>query len=155
MATSPTLALENFVPYRLSVLSNTVSGAISRSYADRFGLTIPEWRIMAVLGRFAPLTASDVSARTAMDKVRVSRAVAGLLKSSRIERTTDSADRRRARLRLSPAGRRVYREIVPFALSVEDWLLAALSGTERRQLADLLGKLQARAADLTDADPLT
>lgn len=155
MTTSPTLALENFVPYRLSVLSNTVSGAIARSYADRFGLTIPEWRIMAVLGRFAPLTASEVSARTAMDKVRVSRAVAGLLKSGRIERTTDSKDRRRVRLRLSPAGRRVYREIVPFALSVEDWLLAALTVAERRQLADLLGKLQTRAADLWAADPLS
>ena len=73
------LVLEHFVPYRLSVLANTVSRTIAAEYQARFGLSIPEWRVMAVLGRYAPLSASGICERTAMDKVRVSRAVSRLL----------------------------------------------------------------------------
>jgi DNA-binding MarR family transcriptional regulator len=75
----PVLELESFLPYRLSVLSNTVSGVIARSYSERFGLSIPEWRVMAVLGRYPGLPAADIAVRTAMDKVQVSRAVARLV----------------------------------------------------------------------------
>src|SRR6185436_14477784 len=102
------LILERFVPYRLSVLSNTVSRAIARIYAERFELTIPEWRVMAQLGRHGQLSASDIVGLTAMDKVRVSRAVARLSASGRIAISTDAADRRRQRLTLTPAGKRIY-----------------------------------------------
>src|SRR5260221_12988619 len=88
------LVLGAFLPYRLSVLSNTVSGRIAKSYAARFSLTVPEWRVMAVLGRFPGLTAGEVTERTAMDKVQVSRAVARLLKTKRIERRVVDDDRR-------------------------------------------------------------
>ncbi len=142
---APPLALERFVPYRLSVLTNTVSRTIAEEYGARFGLTIAEWRILAVLGRFAPLTAKGVVGRTAMDKVRVSRAVARLLDRGLIVRATDPADRRRANLRLSHKGRRIYEQIVPLARRREAALLDCLSPAERAQLDALLAKLQARA----------
>ena len=139
------LALEHFLPYRLSVLSNTISAQIAGEYGARFGLTIPEWRTLAVLGRFAPLTATGVVARTAMDKVRVSRAVSRLLADGLLERAVDPADRRRAPLRLSRKGRRIYEQIVPLALRREAELLACLNATETKQLDRLLAKLQAQA----------
>ncbi|MDJ0949703.1 MAG: MarR family winged helix-turn-helix transcriptional regulator [Alphaproteobacteria bacterium] len=142
------IALDAFLPYRLSVLANTVSRAMARLYAERFDLTIPEWRVMAVLGAYAPLSASQVVARTAMDKVQVSRAVARLLETGRLDRQRDPADGRRSLLRLSGAGRQVYRQIVPLAQAVEARLLAPLDAAERAQLDRLLEKLQARAAEL-------
>ncbi len=108
-------ALERFVPYRLSVLSNAISRSIARLYHQRFGLAIPEWRVMAVLGRFGPLPANGVCRRTEMDKVRVSRAVARLQARGLVERRTDAADRRRSVLRLAPQGRDIHDRIVPLA----------------------------------------
>ena len=83
-ANSTVLELEGFLPYRLSVLSNTVSQAIAAEYEQRFGLSVTEWRVMAVLGRYTGISAREVAERTAMDKVAVSRAVARLLESGRI-----------------------------------------------------------------------
>lgn len=142
------LALNGFLPYRLSVLANTVSGAIAQLYAERFDLTIPEWRVMAVLGAFAPLSAGEVAARAAMDKVSVSRAVARLMRRGRLDRQLDPADRRRSLLRLSAEGGRIHGEIAPLARSVEARLLAALEPGERRVLDALLDKLQRRAERL-------
>src|SRR6266446_5317952 len=144
---SPTvLELERFLPYRLSVLTNRISTAIARVYVRRFGLTVPEWRVMAVLGRFGAMSANAVCERTAMDKVRVSRAVARLAAAGRLDRRTDAADRRRALLELTPRGRAVYDEIGPLALAVEARLLAQLSDADRADLARLLPKLEAVAA---------
>ena len=139
------LALDRFLPYRLSVLANTVSTSIARVYARRFGLSVPEWRVMAVLGMAPPLTAGDICGRTAMDKVRVSRAVARLLKAGLLDRRVDDDDRRRAFLTLSRKGRRVYGEIIPLALDAEAQLMAALGQDEAGQLDRLIDKLQARA----------
>jgi DNA-binding MarR family transcriptional regulator len=145
------LILERFVPYRLSVLSNTVSRAIARIYAERFDLSIPEWRVMAQLGRHGRLSASDIVGLTAMDKVRVSRAVARLTAAGRIAAVADAADRRRQLLTLSPAGRRIYRQIVPLALEREARLLEVLDGAERALLDQLLTKLQEQARALAPA----
>jgi DNA-binding MarR family transcriptional regulator len=140
------LELERFLPYRLSVLTNRISTAIARVYAKRFRLTVPEWRVMAVLGRFGAMPANAVCERTAMDKVRVSRAVARLTASGRLTRETDAADRRRSVLALTVAGSGVYEEIGPLALAVEARLLAPLNAADRGELERLLGKLEARAA---------
>jgi DNA-binding MarR family transcriptional regulator len=144
-------ALERFVPYRLSVLSNTASSAIAALYRKRFGLTIPEWRCMAVLGRFAPLPAREVALRTAMDKVQVSRAIAALTAKGLALQATDTSDRRRSKLALSAAGRRMHDRIVPLARDAEIRLLAALTGAERNLLAGLLDKLDAGAKSLSAA----
>jgi DNA-binding MarR family transcriptional regulator len=139
------LILERFLPYRLSVLMLRVSNAIARSYERRFDLSVPEWRVMAVLGRFGPLSAMGVGEKTQMDKVRVSRAVARLVSAGRVSRRTDAADRRRAVLALTPAGRAIHRQIVPHAQRVEARLLAGLTEEERGALDHLLDKLEARA----------
>jgi DNA-binding MarR family transcriptional regulator len=143
-------ALERFVPYRLSVLTNIVSRTFGRLYGERFGLSIPEWRVMAVLGRFAPLSANEVCSRTAMDKVQVSRAVEKLRRSSLVEHTVDARDRRRSRLRLSAAGLRIHDAIVPMGLAAEALLLDGLSPAEKRTLDRLLGRLMVRARVLAD-----
>ena len=136
-----TLDLEHFLPYRLSVLSNRVSGAIARVYSDRFGLGVTEWRVMAVVGRYPGLSAGEVAQRTAMDKVAVSRAVAGLVEAGRVERETHGDDRRRSVLRLSAAGRAVYDEIAPLALAFEQRLLDGMPADERDALFRLLDRL--------------
>jgi DNA-binding MarR family transcriptional regulator len=140
-ATPRTFRLERFLPYRLSVLTNTISARFAAQYGARFGLTIPEWRVLAVLGRYAPLAAREVCARTAMDKVRVSRAVALLRRKGLVARATDGADRRRAALALTKDGRRVHAGIVPLARTIESEALAALSAGERRIFDELLTKL--------------
>jgi DNA-binding MarR family transcriptional regulator len=142
------LHLEHFVPYRLSVLTNIVSMSIAEAYEREFGLSIPQWRVIAVLARYPNLSAIEVAERTAMDKVAVSRAVQGLLANRRLVRGYDAGDRRRTRLRLSNAGRSVYTRVAPLALSYEKKLLAALSPTDRRVLDRLLGRLVDRAKAL-------
>src|SRR3954470_13046353 len=138
MTTPPQLHLEKFLPYRLSVLSNTVSSAIAAAYFMNFGLSIPEWRVMAVLAANPGLSAAEVTARTAMDKVAVSRAVATLLAVGRLRRTMVPADRRRTHLQLTPAGERVYAQVVPMALEYERRLVASLSRRDRAMLDRVL-----------------
>jgi DNA-binding MarR family transcriptional regulator len=133
------------------VLSNTVSSAIAAAYFAHFGLSIPEWRVMAVLASNPGLSAAEVTARTAMDKVAVSRAVAALLAAGRLRRTTAVADRRRTHLHLTSAGARVYAQVVPMALEYERGLLASLSKQDRATLDRLLRVLLGRAVELGPA----
>jgi DNA-binding MarR family transcriptional regulator len=143
--TDKELILEDFLPYRLAILSHTVSTSIARAYDQRFGLTIPEWRVIAILGRFPGLSAVEVAERTMMDKVAVSRAVTKLIKSGRIDREFADADRRRSILNLSAAGRQVHDEIAPLALGIEDDLLHGLSDDQIGVLNQVIERLLARA----------
>jgi DNA-binding MarR family transcriptional regulator len=153
MPNNAQLDLDAFTPYRLSVLTNRVSGAIARHYSDRFGLTIPEWRVMAVLGQIkdgAPgLSGREVADRTAMDKVQVSRAVASLLSNRRLTRVAHARDGRVAHLALSAQGRAIYNQVVPFALALEKQFLSVLTAAERRAFDALLVKLSDGIADTT------
>ncbi len=144
-APKPRLDLDRFLPYRLSILSNQVSDAIARQYSDRFGLTIPEWRAMAVLGGTPGLSAREVAERTAMDKVQVSRAIDSLVRARRVARVADAQDGRIQRLSLTAKGRAIYDEVVPLALHLEDIFLSALKPEERRALDGLLTKLARQA----------
>ena len=145
------IELERFLPYRLSVLTNLVSGAIADVYQQRFNLTIPEWRVIAVLGRYPGLSAAEVATHTRMDAVAVSRAVTRLLRASRIRRSIAANDRRRSVLRLSAAGDAVYREIAPVALRYERSLLEGLTAAEITALDSILGKLTARAQSFVES----
>lgn len=135
------LALERFLPYRLSVLSNRISHAISSIYVERFDLSVTEWRVMAVLGRFPGLSANEVAERTAMDKVAVSRALSRLLAAERLERETHGEDRRRSVLTLSADGYEIYDAVAPMALAFEARLLDAFDEDDRRLLHRLLDRL--------------
>lgn len=143
--------LERFLPYRLSVLTNVVSGAIASVYQRRFGLTIPEWRVIAVLARHPGLSAAEVAAHTRMDAVAVSRAVSRLLRSGRIRRSMSASDRRRSVLQVSPDGEAMYREIAPLALRYEQELLDGLRAPELAVLDTVLDKLMTRAQALASA----
>lgn len=145
-----TLLLADFLPYRLSVLSNRISRSIADGYEERFQLTLPEWRVMAVLGEEPDLSAGQVADRTAMDKVAVSRAVSKLLEAGRIERHFANEDRRRSVLALSEDGNKIYHEVIPIALGYEAKLFEKFSETEKSQLDELLLKLSASQVGATD-----
>ena len=138
----PPLQLASFLPYRLSTLSNRISRAIADLYEERFQLSLPEWRVMAVLGEEPDLSATEVAERTAMDKVAVSRAVNRLIEAGRLERHFAADDKRRSVLALSAHGRRVYRQIVPLAIKYEEALLERLTAKEIDTLDGLLKKLE-------------
>lgn len=140
------LDLERYLPFRLSVLANRLTRAVARVYFRDFRLSAPEWRTMAVLGRYGAMTANSVVERTAMDKVRVSRAVARLLAHGRVTRRTDPDDRRRAILDLTTEGREVYAKVVPMVLAVENDLLGGLTPEERTLFDQVTRKLEQRTA---------
>lgn len=139
------LKLESFLPYLLSVASNTISGAIADLYAERFNLSIPQWRIMAVIGRFDGLSARQVAERTAMDKVAVSRALKRLDDAGYLNRRMSAQDRRRSVLSLTSEGREVYNQVAPMAIEYEQRLLNTLKPHEREQLSEILERLMAQA----------
>lgn len=135
------LELEHFLPYRLSIVSNTVSQAIADDYQRRFDLGVTEWRVMAVLGRFDGLSAREVAERTAMDKVAVSRALARLVEAGRVDRATHDGDKRRSVLNLSEAGWAIHDQVAPMARARERELLAKLDAEEQAWLERILDKL--------------
>lgn len=144
------LILEDFLPYRLSITSHTVSTNIARVYEKRFGVSIPEWRVIAILGRYPGLSAVEVADRTLMDKVAVSRAVTRLIKNGRIDRQFADADRRRSILTLSEDGQQVHNEIAPLALQFERELLQDISDEDYRSFSVTLEQLLDKASRLGD-----
>lgn len=140
--------LEDFLPYELSVTANRVSRAFARAYSTRFGLSIPEWRVMAVLGSAGSLAAAAIVERTAMDKVKVSRAVAALEARRLLARRPSPHDRRSTLLALTGEGERMFAAIVPLARALDAELTRVLGPEERARLAELLGRLRARAEAL-------
>jgi len=137
------LQLEHFLPYRLSILSNTISQMIADDYQRRYDISVTEWRVMAVLARFDGLSAREVAERTAMDKVAVSRALARLVEAGRVSRTTHDGDKRRSVLSLTEAGWAMHDEVAPMARAREREVLAKLDAEERAWLNRILDKLQA------------
>jgi DNA-binding MarR family transcriptional regulator len=142
------LRLDGYLPYRLSVASNAVSRLIARAYEDRFGLTIPQWRLIAVLGEEGPLTQQAIGLRTVMDKVTVSRATQGLVKRRLVERAPHDDDGRSHHLALSKAGERLYSEVSPVALEYEARLLQQFDPQAVEELKRVLRHLEHAAAAL-------
>lgn len=147
-AAAPGLRLDAYLPYRLSIASNVVSDLIARAYQARFGLTIPQWRLIAVLGEDGPLTQQALCARTVMDKVTVSRTAAALTERGLISRTPNETDGRSHRLGLTPHGQALYAEVSPSALAYEAKLLETFSAFEQQTAHNLLRRLEAAAAEL-------
>jgi DNA-binding MarR family transcriptional regulator len=136
------LQLERFLPYRLSILSNTISQAIADDYQSHHDISMTEWRVMAVLARYAGLSAREVAERTAMDKVAVSRALARLVAAGRVNRATHDNDKRRSVLSLTDTGWAIHDEVAPMARKREREVLAKLDAEERAWLTRILDKLQ-------------
>lgn len=138
------MELQQFFPYRLAVLAEAVSRAIADVYGERFDLSRDEWRVLAALADGAMKT-GDVIAHTTLDKMQVSRAAIGLEGRGLIAREQVAGDRRARVLRLTPAGRALFRRIAPLALEREAFLLEALDADERRVLDRAIDKLRDRA----------
>lgn len=144
------LELDRFLPYRLAVLAHEVSRALSSIYRDRFGLSVPEWRVIANLGRHQPMSSNRIAELGSMDKAKVSRAVARLVEAGLITRETDARDNRLIVLKLTARGRRIHNKIAPLALAWEAELLDALTPDERESFDRLVAKLQSRAETLRE-----
>ncbi|GAB3036802.1 MarR family transcriptional regulator [Bowmanella dokdonensis] len=141
MDRSPPLKLQRFLPYRLSTLANKISQSLAEQYSKQFDLSIPEWRILAILGEEESLSAVEIVQRTAMDKVAVSRAVKKMLDKGRLIKAQDDKDNRRFALALSEAGRNLYSEVVPIAIAYEEKLIADLSAEQIEQMDSLFNHL--------------
>ena len=144
------LQLEAFLPYRLSLLSNAISGAIAGVYGDKFAISMPEWRIMMILAEYPDISADEVCRRTKIEKSVVSRAVARLLKRHFINRDVDGKDRRRSILRLSETGLSVYDEVMPIARDYEAKLLKGLTREELGTFNGIIDKLMDKATRIED-----
>lgn len=142
------LILDQFLPYRLSRLQRTVSMTFSAEYDKKFGLSVPEWRVIAVLGRSPGLSAVEVAEQTFLDKVAVSRAVTKLIQAGRVEREFADADRRRSILNLSSKGHEVHDGIAAHGLDFEQNLLHGLDDGEIEQLNTVMDRLLDRAREL-------
>lgn len=136
------LKLQEFLPYRLSVLSNRVSHAIANRYEEQFQISLSEWRVIAVLGESSEVSAGFVAQKTAMDKVAVSRAVNKLITSGLLIRKFANEDKRRSVLSLSKSGSEVYNKVAPLAIDYENKMMKQLSLSDQSLLEDLLGKLE-------------
>ena len=141
--------LADFLPYLLSVTSNAVSNRIADEYRARFGLKIPEWRVMAILGDAGPRTQRELVGQTRMDKVAVNRACKELEERGLAARSPNAADGRSHHLELTAKGAAMYAQIMPLALEMERRLFAALDSAEQAQFKALLARIseQVRALD--------
>jgi DNA-binding MarR family transcriptional regulator len=143
-----TLKLDSFAPYRLSIASNTVSDVIASAYRALFGLTIPEWRLVAILAEHDRFTQQDLGVATRMDKVTVSRAATALFERALVTRAPNLEDKRSHLLSLSPAGLDLYSQVAPKALELENLVLASFTSAEISQLMSMLERMEAAALEL-------
>jgi len=142
------LKLEEFLPYRLNVLASLVSQALSRIYSTRYGIGVPEWRVLVTLGQYGVMTGKQIGAHTHMHKTKVSRAVAHLEKRKLIARRTNRADLREAFLSLTAAGRTIYEDLAPSAVEFNSRLLEVVAPTDRAAFERALTQLSERSAAL-------
>lgn len=140
--------LSDFMPYRMAITSNAVSALISGEYRSEFGLKIPEWRVMAVLGDAGSLTQRDLVRATVMDKVAVNRACKVLEERDLIQRSPNEMDGRSHHLELTTAGLELHGKIWPQAFDIYEKIFTAISPREQAKLRLILDKLLKAAREL-------
>ena len=148
----PSSTLSRFLPYQLSITSNAVSGRIAMEYRSRFGLSVPEWRVMAVLGDAGALTQRDLTRRTLMDKVAVNRACKVLEDRGYASRTPNEQDGRSHLLELTEAGHTIHSQIMPLAKDMEQRLFSCFDESEMDQFRGLLGRLHGQVDEFIDEE---
>ena len=142
--------LDDFLPYQMSTTSNAVSDLISNDYKSKFGLKIPEWRVMAVLGSRGVSTQRELVEATLMDKVTVNRAVKNLAERALVDRSPNNADGRSHHIILSQTGEELYDQIMPAAEVMEKKIMLVLSDDEKQVLAAMLEKIKQSADDIAN-----
>jgi len=141
-----TLKLDQFLPYRLSIVSNRVSAAVASTYQALFGLKIPEWRLVAIIAETEGATQQALGLATRMDKVTVSRAAATLVERGLVERRPNATDQRSHLLSLTEAGRTLYENVAPKALELEAQVFAGFTKAEIASFRAMLDRLETSAA---------
>lgn len=149
----PGLKLEDFLPYRLNVVSSLTSQALSSIYAERYRIGVPEWRVLVTLGQYGVMTGKAIGAHSHMHKTKVSRAVALLERRKLVARRANRADMREAFLSLTPAGRAIYQDLAPIAQEFVARLAEDISAADRAAFERVLTQLIDRAAVLADERP--
>jgi len=144
--------LDDFLPYRLSVAASEVQRMFARRFADAFGLSLPEWRVLAILGRVGSASPSAIGEMAAMDKVKVSRAAASLVARGMLRQTQDPQDGRARVLRMTRKGATAYHGVVPLAREMETQIAAGLSRAEWATLHKALNRLHMHVASLHGHD---
>jgi DNA-binding MarR family transcriptional regulator len=142
------LKLEEFLPYQFNVVASLTSQALSRVYAERYGIGIPEWRVLVTLGQFETMTGKAIGAHSHMHKTKVSRAVALLEHRDLLTRRANEADMRESLLSLTPAGRAIYEDLAPGALEFARRLMEVIDPADRDAFQRALGKVTERSARL-------
>ncbi|MBA3903239.1 MAG: MarR family transcriptional regulator [Rhodocyclaceae bacterium] len=142
------LALQEFIPYKLAVVANRLSQSIGSLFEQKYGIQIPEWRILMALHSCGPLAPNEVVEHTSMDKGRVSRAQRRLVELELVAASDDPRDGRRLVLFLTRKGAGMCTAIIPEARQTEAWFLSVLSEQERRALDKALSRLLARSREL-------
>jgi len=142
------LKLEDFLPYQLNVVASLTSQALSRVYARRYRIGVPEWRVLVTLGQYGVMTGKAVGAHSHMHKTKVSRAVALLEKRRLLARRANREDMREAFLSLTSAGRAMYEELAPHALEFARRLTDILTPQDREAFNRAVQQLTARSAEL-------
>jgi DNA-binding MarR family transcriptional regulator len=143
------LKLEQFLPYRINVVASVVSQALSRIYAERYGIGVPEWRVLVTLGEYGTMTGKAVGAHSHMHKTKVSRAVALLEKRKLVMRRTNRADLRESFLSLTTTGREIYEDLTPIALDFAKRLEEGIPAADRAAFERAIKGLTERSATLT------
>jgi DNA-binding MarR family transcriptional regulator len=144
------LRLDDFMPFLLSTASNGVSNLIAQAYQTRFGLNIPQWRVLAVLSERRGLVQQELCDRTLMDKVTVSRAVQSLSTRGLVGRSPHATDRRSHVLVLSEIGKRLVNEVAPAALAIEKAAFKEFNPAEMEILCSLLKRVRTTAQELVN-----
>jgi DNA-binding MarR family transcriptional regulator len=146
------IKLEEFFPYRVNRIADAISLRFRKTYRDQFGLTIPEWRVLATLGQFKRTTAKEIGRHSGMHKTKVSRAIREIEQRRWLTRQVSAADRREEILMLTREGRRAYTSIVPGMLSNERALLDELGAASAKAVLVALERLE-RVLNLRDRSP--
>ena len=134
-------SLDGFLPYKLSLVSQSVSRMIAQEYENKFGLSMTQWRVLVIICNSQPLTANDIGTKSLLDKMTISRAVKSLRARSMINAKLAETDGRKRLLSITALGRQIYEDVLPIAQSYEDELLSSITDSERKTLEKTLDKL--------------
>ncbi|NLY64512.1 MAG: MarR family transcriptional regulator [Alcaligenaceae bacterium] len=146
------LNLEDFLPYQINVLSETISQSIASAYESRHGLMRDDWRVLVAINQEKKMRATDIAHHANLDKMQVSRAIARLEEKQLLERTVDEQDKRNLIISVTPKGRSVYQDIAPSMIARNQFLLEGLEKTEQEQFKTILKSIQSRAEQLIRQD---
>lgn len=144
--------IRELLSFRLHVVGNLLSRGAALRYRREFGVSLMEWRTLALLGGGAPLSLNELAKLAGLDKSQMSRVVAGLTERALVLRAVDVSDARGVRLSLSAAGRKVYAGLIAAANERNDAFLAALDAKERQAFAGILDKLAGAAREFIHAE---